>query len=503
LSNHCVLELKNISKRFFGVHALNGVHFNAYDSKVNVLMGENGAGKSTLMKILAGAIIKDSGEIYINSEMVNIQTPEDSLRHKVAMIYQEFNLVNDLTVAENIFLGREPTKRGFVNKNWLISEAARLIEAYKLDISPTEIVANLSMAKKQMLEIVKALSQNAKIIVMDEPTSSLTEHEVEQLFSIIKRLNSDGVTVIYISHRMEEVFSIGDYVTVLRDGHFIGEWPLCEITQEQLITQMVGREITQLFPKEIVPIGEEVLRVENLSKKGCFDNISFSLRRGEILGLSGLIGAGRTEVALSLFGYYAPDSGDIYVKGNKVIIRHPSDAIKHRIAYVPEDRKLFGLDLTNKIRNNISVTMLDTLRRRGFIDFNRENELCREMVEKLRIKTPTIMQDVENLSGGNQQKVVLAKWIAMDVDILILDEPTRGIDVGAKEEIHRIIIELAKQGVGIILISSELPEILGMSDRVIIMHEGAITGVLEAKDATQESVMSYSTGIKKMPTKIC
>lgn len=498
MQNHCILELQDISKRFYGVQALEGVHFKAYKSKVNVLMGENGAGKSTLMKILAGAVIKDSGQIIMDKQEINIECPEDSLNNKVAMIYQEFNLVNEMTVAENIFLGREPVVRGFINKNHLIKEAAKLIETYELDISPAAVVSSLGMAKKQMLEIVKALSQNAKIIVMDEPTSSLTDPEVEQLFSIIKRLNQDGVTVIYISHRLEEVFRIGDYVTILRDGKFIGEWPLAQITQEQLISHMVGREITQLFPKEEVPIGEQVLRTEGLTKNGMFEDISIELKRGEILGMSGLVGAGRTEVALSLFGYYAADSGSVYLNGKKVSIKRPSDAMKHRMAYVPEDRKLLGLDLASKIRNNISVTVLNKLRKNGFLDFKKEKELCINMVERLRIKTPSIMQEVENLSGGNQQKVVLAKWIAREVDVLILDEPTRGVDVGAKEEIHRIIVELARQGVGIILISSELPEILGMSDRVIVMHEGRITGVLNAKDATQEAIMSFSTGVNKL-----
>ena len=498
MSDNNVLELKEISKRFFGVHALNNVNFSAHDSKVNVLMGENGAGKSTLMKILAGAVIKDSGKIFINNHEICIENPQDSLNNRVAMIYQEFNLVNDLTVAENIFLGREPIRHGFVHKKYLIQKAADLINAYELDISPTAVVSSLSMAKKQMLEIIKALSQNAKIIVMDEPTSSLTENEVEQLFKIIKQLNQEGVTVIYISHRMEEVFRIGDYVTVLRDGHYVGEWPLSQITKEQLITHMVGREIKQLFPKQEVEIGDEVLKVENLTKKGVFENISFSLRRGEILGMSGLIGAGRTEVALSIFGYLSHECGNIYINGKKAFIKSPTDAMKQGIAYVPEDRKALGLDLASKIRNNISVTMLDKLIKRGFINFKKEKELCVNMVEKLNIKTPSIMQEVANLSGGNQQKVVIAKWIANDVDVLILDEPTRGVDVGAKEEIHKIIVNLAKQGVGIILISSELPEILGMSDRILIMHEGRITGMLDAKEASQELIMSYSTGIHKM-----
>ena len=488
------LEMKNITKSFMGVHALKDVSFSAYKGKVNVLIGENGAGKSTLMKILAGAYHKDSGEIFIDGKEVEIHNPNDSMANKVAMIYQELNLCRDMTVQENVFLGKEITKGMLINKKETMKRTADLMKRYEMGINPTDVVSKLSGAKQQMLEIVKALSVDAKIIVMDEPTSSLTLQEVEHLFRIIKQLTEDGVTIIYISHRMEELFEIGNYITVMRDGEYIGEWPIEQVTQDQLITSMVGREITQMFPKQEVPIGDTVLKVEGLTKKGVFNDISFELKRGEILGFSGLVGAGRTEVALSIFGAMKHDSGEISVDGKKVKIRNPYDAMKHKLAYLPEDRKVLGVDLNSKIRNNISVTNMDKITKAGFLNFKKETEICNEAVRQLRIKTPSIMQLVGNLSGGNQQKVALAKWITRDVDVLILDEPTRGVDVGAKEEIHKIIVELARQGIGIILISSELPEVLGMSDRIIVMHEGEMKAVLNAQEATQERIMSYSVG---------
>ncbi|MEA4854132.1 MAG: sugar ABC transporter ATP-binding protein [Christensenella sp.] len=489
------LEMKNITKSFMGVHALKNVNFSAYKGKVNVLIGENGAGKSTLMKILAGAYGKDSGDIFINGKPVEINNPNDSMNNKVAMIYQELNLCKDMTVQENVFLGKEITKGILINKKEALRRTAELMQKYEMGINPTDVVSKLSVAKQQMLEIVKALSEDARIIVMDEPTSSLTLQEVEHLFRIIRQLTADGVTIIYISHRMEELFEIGDYITVMRDGEFISETTIHEVTQDQLITSMVGREITQMFPKLDVQIGEVILKVDGLTKKGVFQDIDFELRRGEILGFSGLVGAGRTEVALSLFGAMKYDKGTVELNGKQVKFRTPNDAIKHKMAYLPEDRKQLGVDLNAKIRNNISVTNMDKIANKGgFLNFKQEEAICNDAVKKLRIKTPSIMQLVGNLSGGNQQKVALAKWITRDVDVLILDEPTRGVDVGAKEEIHKIIVELAKKGIGIILISSELPEVMGMSDRIIVMHEGEVKAVLDSKEATQEIIMSYSVG---------
>ncbi|BDF57973.1 monosaccharide-transporting ATPase [Christensenellaceae bacterium] len=489
------LEMKNITKSFMGVHALKNVNFTACKGKVNILIGENGAGKSTLMKILAGVYPKDSGEIVIDGKTVEINNPNDSMRNKIAMIYQELNLCRDMTVQENVFLGKEITKGMLIDKKETMKRTVELMEKYEMGIRPDEMVGSLSVAKQQMLEIVKALSEDAKILVMDEPTSSLTLQEVEHLFRIIKQLTANGVTIIYISHRMEELFEIGDYITVMRDGEFISENPIANVTQESLIASMVGREITQMFPKQEVPIGDTVLEVKGLSKKGMYRDVSFELRRGEILGFSGLVGAGRTEVAMSVFGAIKPDAGTILIDGKEVKIRSPYDAIKHKLAYLPEDRKLLGVDLNSKIRNNISVTNMDKIANKGgFLNFKKEEEICTNAVKQLRIKTPSIMQLVGNLSGGNQQKVAIAKWITRDIDVLILDEPTRGVDVGAKEEIHKMIVELARQGIGIVLISSELPEVLGMSDRVVVMHEGEIKAMLNAQEATQELVMSYSVG---------
>lgn len=488
------LEMVNISKSFMGVHALKNVDYTAYKGKVNVLIGENGAGKSTLVKILAGAYPKDSGDIFIDGKKVEINNPNDSMKNNVAMIYQELNLCLDMTVQENVFLGKEITKGMFVDKRESMRQTRALMDKYKMNINPWDIVSSLSVAKQQMLEIVKALSADAKIIVMDEPTSSLTLQEVDILFRIIKQLTEENVTIIYISHRMEELFEIGDYITVMRDGKFVGEWSVSEITREKLIASMVGREITQLFPKENVEIGETVLAVEGLTKENVFHDISFKLKRGEILGFSGLVGAGRTEVALSVFGGMKYDSGRVSVKGAYVKIKNPTDAMKYGLAYLPEDRKLLGVDLKNKIRDNISVTNMDRVSHRGFLDFKKEIEISKDAVRQLQIKTPSIMQLVGNLSGGNQQKVALAKWITREVDVLILDEPTRGVDVGAKEEIHKIIIELARSGIGIILISSEMPEVLGMADRIVVMHEGELKAILDVKDATQEKLMSYSVG---------
>lgn len=488
------LEIKNISKRFMGVQALKNVSFNAYKGKVNVLIGENGAGKSTLMKILAGVIHKDSGEIYINGQLAKINTPLDAIHNKIAMIYQELNLVSHMTVQENIFLGRELKTGIFLNKAKLRKLTEELLEKYELDVKPDDVVGDLTVAKQQMLEIIKALSVDAQIIVMDEPTSSLTQQEVEHLFQMIKRLKEAGVTIIYISHRMEELFEIGDFITVLRDGELVGEWPIEEVTQESLINAMVGRTITQRFPKVVVPIGEEILRVRNLTKKGVYEDISFSVYAGEILGLSGLVGAGRTEIALSIFGDMHYDSGTIEINGKLLKPKDPSYVIKNSIAYLPEDRKRFGVVLDHKIRNNISITNMDKVTRYGWLDFKKEECLCNDAVDKLGIKAASILQNVSQLSGGNQQKVVIAKWITRDLKVLILDEPTRGVDIGAKEEIHKLIGELVKQGIGIILISSELPEILGMSDRILVIHEGRIKAELNAKEATQELIMSYSLG---------
>ncbi|WP_394917262.1 sugar ABC transporter ATP-binding protein [uncultured Robinsoniella sp.] len=487
-----VLQMSDISKSFKGVHALKRVTFNARAGKVNVLMGENGAGKSTLMRILVGAHKKDSGEICIGGKKVSIESPRDAIDHHIAMIYQELNLIMDMTVEENIFIGREITKSIFLDKKALLSKTRQLMEEYGVNIDPKAVVSQLSVANQQMLEIVKALSLDARIIIMDEPTSSLTAPEVRILFKIIKKLNEQGITIIYISHRMEEVFEIGDYITIMRDGELAGEWSLKEIKPEEVICAMVGRKILKPFAKEKTELGKTVLKVERLSKKGVFENINFELRKGEILGVSGLVGAGRTEMAMGIFGALPITDGSVYLNGKEITIRNPGDAIRHKIAYVPEDRKVLGLDLNTRICNNISLTNMDIVAPKGFLDHRKEREISKNMVEKLKIKTPSVFQEAGNLSGGNQQKVVLAKWLSRELDVLILDEPTRGVDIGAKEEIHKLISKLAGEGLGIILISSEMTEVLGMSDRVLVMHEGQQKVILDASQATQEKVMSYA-----------
>lgn len=493
------LEMKEISKSFGGVKALKKVSFNAYKGKVNVLMGENGAGKSTLMKVLAGAIEKDAGEIFINGKLVKINRPQDSMEYGVAMIYQELNLVPTMTVEANMNLGKEKVRKmGFVRMRDSIGAAQQLLDSYDLGIDARAEVRQLSIAQQQMLEIAKAIASDARIIVMDEPTSSLTKKETDALFTIIRRLTQEDRTVIYISHRMEEVFAMGDFVTVMRDGELVGEYPIQDVTQQKLISYMVGRTIDNMFPKEEVPIGDVVLEVRGLSKQGMFKDISFSVHAGEILGLSGLVGAGRTEVAMSIFGAMKRDAGKVFLHGKEIHIQTPKDAIDCRIAYIPEDRKSLALDLRAKISDNIALVNLDSLiLHAGFVNKKLESELCNRQKERFRIKAPTVSVPANSLSGGNQQKVVLAKWLARDIDVLILDEPTRGIDVGSKEEIHRLIVELAREGKAIILISSELPEILGMSDRILVMYEGQQMAILEASEADQETVLKYSFGNKE------
>ena len=489
------VEMKDITKSFGGVHALKNVSFRIVSGRVNVLIGENGAGKSTLMKILSGAYHEDEGQIWIDGRKVRIPDSQTALEQGIVMVYQELNLVPGMTVMDNMYLGVEKAHNGFLDKKAAKLAAQELLDMYNLGIQADDLVEELNVGKQQMIEIIKAVSKEAKVIVMDEPTSSLSQKECEELFDMIKTLTQDGVAIVYISHRMEEIFRIGDYITVMRDGEYVGDWKVKEIDQNFLVRQMVGREISQMFPKEPVPIGETVLKVENITKAGLFKDVSFELKRGEILGMAGLIGAGRTEVALSIFGRFQVDSGNIYLRGEKVCISNPRSAIMHRIAYVPEDRKGQGLDLNSRIRDNISISNIDRVGQGVLVYMGEENKLVKEMIEILHIKTPSPMQLAGNLSGGNQQKVVLAKWISRDIDVLILDEPTRGVDVGAKEEIHKLIVELARKGIGIIMISSELPEVLGMSDRILVMHEGKVTGILDAEGATQEAIMEKAAAV--------
>ncbi len=491
---NALLEMTNISKHFPGVVALKDVSFSAEASKVNVLIGENGAGKSTLMKILAGVIEKDGGSISVGGEKAQIRQPLDAKRHHIAMIHQELNLVPYLSIAENIHLGRMPCHLGVVNKRQMVESSNELLRDIGLSLDSRTGLDKLSTGQKQMVEIVKAMSIGSRIIIMDEPTSSLTEHEVGILFRLIDRLKKEGVAIIYISHRLDEVLSIGDTIWILRDGRNVGEFAAAEMDRQTLIRHMVGREITALYPRTEVAKGDTALSVEKLTLRKKFRDVSFSVRRGEILGMFGLVGAGRSEVAHAVFGSHPADSGSIFVEGKQAAIRTTRDALRAGIGLVPEDRKLMGLNTQASVAHNITMTLHDLVARMGVLDGRAEKTICEKMVNKLNIKTPTIRQLVNNLSGGNQQKVVLSKWIARNAKVLILDEPTRGVDVGAKAEIHKLMDELTAQGVAIIMISSELPEILGMSDRICVMHDGKLAACLEKSEATQERIMYYATG---------
>jgi len=491
-----ILEMIDIQKRFPGVQALKNAGIKVRKGTVHALMGENGAGKSTLMKILGGLQPADAGKIILHGKEVSFANPHDSLNNKIAMIHQELTSIPHMTVAENIYLGREPlAKKVFVSDKEQNERTEKLLTELEIPINPKTKMVNLSIAQMQLIEIAKAISYDSEIIIMDEPTSAITEREVEHLYTIIRKLTRKGVSIIYISHKLNEIFTIADEVTVMRDGEYVDTKKIGELTRKDIISMMVGRELTQMFPKPEAEIGEPVLEVKNLSRAGKFKNISFNLRKGEILGVAGLMGAGRTEVMETLFGLYPPDAGEILIKGQKVDIKNPADAKKNGLAFITEDRKSTGLFLPHSVRDNIIAASLDRFTVGGiFMNEKSVKGICEDQCKMLRIKTPSIDQKVKNLSGGNQQKVLLAKWLLTDADIIILDEPTRGIDVGAKSEIHSLMGELVKSGKAVIMISSELPEVLGMSDRIIIMHEGKLTGEVSRQDATQDLVMSYATG---------
>ncbi|MDM4219762.1 sugar ABC transporter ATP-binding protein [Klebsiella pasteurii] len=492
--NAFALEAEGISKFFPGVKALDNVSLRVRPGTVHALMGENGAGKSTLMKCLIGIYRPDKGAIRVKGEPVQFQDTMDALRSGISMIHQELNLVPYMTVAENIWLGREPMKYGFVDHRQLARQTQDLLDKLNIRLSADRLVGELSIASQQMVEIAKAVSWNADIVIMDEPTSALTESEVAHLFTIIRDLRQQGKAIIYISHKMDEIFAITDEISVFRDGTWVGSKQTTEFTRQSLITQMVGRELTQLFPKFNNAIGEEVLTVRNLSRKGAFHDINFSVRRGEILGVAGLVGAGRSEVMESLFGMEKADSGEVLIDGMPVNIDSPSTAIEKGMALLTEDRKKSGLFLVLSVLENMSIVkMPEYIGKTGFVQHLKMAEDCMEQIRRLNIKTPTMDQIINNLSGGNQQKVLIARWLLAQPKILILDEPTRGIDVGAKAEIYHLISELANRGVAVIMVSSELPEILGMSDRVMVMHEGRITGILDKEDADQETILSLAS----------
>ena len=492
-----VLEMRDICKAFPGVQALSHVALRVRRGEVHALIGENGAGKSTLMKILAGAHPRDLGEILIDGKPVDIPDPITAQRLGISMIYQELNLVPTISVAENIFLGRLPSLGGWGHLNWkkLNTEAAEYLERLHVDVDPRAIVKELSVAKKQMVEIAKALSTEAKIIVMDEPTSALTLAETQTLFDMIRTLKTQGVAVIFITHRLEEIFAVADRVTVLRDGRHIATRNISELDQPTIVSMMVGRELTTLFPKLDADITDVILDVKHINKEGLLHDISMQVRKGEIVGLAGLVGAGRTDLAKAIFGIAPPDSGEVWIEGTCCPIRTPRQAIDLGLGLVPEDRKEQALIMARPVKDNITIAIISMLSWLGFvIKHGQEDQLVSEYIASLDIKTPSDMQLVRNLSGGNQQKTVIARWLAAKPKVLIMDEPTRGIDVGAKAEIHTLMGKLAQQGVGILMISSELPEILGVSDRIVVMHEGSITGEFSRREATQELIMQAATG---------
>ena len=491
MKSNILLRLHKITKKFPGVIAVNNVDFELKEGEVHGIIGENGAGKSTLIKIITGVYQPDSGEIFLNNSSVKFHNPVVAREHGIAAIYQEPVIFPDLNVTENLFMGHYKVGSKFRKVSWkyMHEEAKRILESLGVDIDPRSSVKGLSVGKLQIIEIAKALTINTRILIMDEPTSALTYHETEELFDIVRTLRKRGTTFIFISHRLDDIYKIADRVTILRDGRYITTKKVIEVKKDELIQLMVGREVSNLFPKLDVKIGEEILKVENLECLGKFRDISFTLHAGEILGFAGLVGAGRTEVAEALFGIDPPDEGKIWVNNREVSITSPVEAMSLGIAYLPEDRQSHGLLLTMSILKNITLPSLKRHAQTGWIDGKAERKTAEEYSGMLDVKARDVFQSVSQLSGGNQQKVVLAKWLAIEPKILILDEPTKGIDVGSKAYIHSFMSELASQGVGIIMVSSELPEIIGMSDNIVVMHEGRITKYIPRSEANEESVL--------------
>lgn len=490
-----ILSMKQIDKSFVGVHALNRVDFELKQGEVHALMGENGAGKSTLMKVLTGIYSKDAGMILYEGREVEYASPHESQEAGIAIVHQELNMMHHLTVAQNIFIGREMMKGRLIDDKKMNEEAGKLFQKLNIDIDPAGIMGDLTVGRQQMCEIAKAISREAKIIVFDEPTAALTDSEIEELFKIIRDLKEKNIGIIYISHRMDEIKVITDRVTVMRDGEYVGTLISDECTKEDIINMMVGRVIyEEPKQKSNVPEGASVvLEVKDLNAGRMVQNVSFKLHRGEILGFAGLMGAGRTETARAIFGADSVESGEIFVNGEQVYIKSPEDAVKCGIGYLSEDRKRYGLILDKSLAVNTTLASLSRFLKKGLIDTKHENEAAEAYVERLRTKTPNVRVPVGNLSGGNQQKVVIGKWLVRDCDILIFDEPTRGIDVGAKSEIYHLMNELAREGKAIIMISSELPEILRMSDRIVVMCEGKKTGEFMIEEASQEKIMHVAT----------
>lgn len=489
------IEMRGIDKSFGSNQVLKQADFTLESGEVHALMGENGAGKSTLMKILTGVYTKDAGTVLVDGKEVNYKNPQEAEKAGIVFIYQELNVMFDLTVEENLFMGKEiHGKFGICDKKAMQKKAQEALNILGVNISPKTVMAELSVGQQQMVEICKALMADAKVIIMDEPTAALTQSETVALFKVIESLRKKGVSMVYISHRMEEIFELCDRITVLRDGSYIGVKNIPETNMNEIVKMMIGREIGERYPSRNVKIGKEVLKVKELTRKGTFHDVNFSVRAGEVLGVSGLMGAGRTEIMQAIFGNLSYESGTIEIDGKEVKISNPRQAMEHGIGFITEDRKTEGLMLDKSIRKNISLCNLRRISKSSVISREAEKNMVAEAIKDLRIKCFGSYHECNNLSGGNQQKVVLAKWILTNPKILILDEPTRGVDIGAKKEIYSIINKLAAQGVAIIMVSSELPEVLGMSDNIMVVREGEVRGIISYEEANQERVMTLATG---------
>ncbi|CEH31731.1 D-ribose transporter ATP-binding protein [Aneurinibacillus migulanus] len=493
-----LIEMTGIDKSFGKVNVLKNVSFSLEKGEIHALMGENGAGKSTLMKILTGIYTKDAGNIKVRGQEVEIGSPKEAEQLGIAVIHQELNIIPQLTVMENMFLGRDLCygKTGILRTREMKQRTREYLGRLGVHLDPGMEAGKLSIGQQQMIEIARALSVNAEVLIMDEPTAALTDREIEALFNVMRELRSQGVGIVYVSHRMEEIFAMCDRISILRDGTFIGTETIKETDLDTVVRMMVGRQLGERFPERETVIGEERLRVEMLGDGGIISDISFSAKRGEVLGIAGLMGSGRTEIARTLFGVSEKQTGKVFLDGKEVRIRKPDDAIAHGIAFVTEDRKAQGLVLGLSVRENIALTNLSALSKSGIMSGSKEEQLVRDMIQRLNIKTSSGEQTVKSLSGGNQQKVVIGKWLGITPKVLILDEPTRGVDIGAKKEIYNIMNQLTAEGVTIIMISSELPEILGMSDRILVMHEGRLAAVMDKTQATQEKIMHAATGGK-------
>ena len=489
------IEMKGINKSFGSNQVLKDAGFFLKDGEVHALMGENGAGKSTLMKILTGVYTKDSGTVIVDGEEVTYKTPQEAEKAGIVFIYQEINALFDLTVEENMFMGKEITKKfGVCDKKAMREKAKEVMDKVGVSIPVDAVMSDLSVGQQQMIEICKALMVDAKVIIMDEPTAALTESETEGLFKVINQLREKGVSIVYISHRMEEIFALCDRITILRDGQYIDTKEIKDLTMDDVVQMMIGREIGERFPTRDSKIGDVVLKVEGLTSGKLFHDVNFEVRAGEVLGVAGLMGAGRTEIMQAIFGNLKKDSGKIYIDGEEVSIKNPRQAIKAGIGFVTEDRKTEGLLLEKSIAENIERANLGKVSKGGVLKKDKQDEIVKKGIDEFRVKCFGPWHECNNLSGGNQQKVVLAKWVYTDPKILILDEPTRGVDIGAKNEIYDVINDLAAKGVAVIMVSSELPEVLGMSDRIMVIREGEVRGIIDGKEADQAKIMTLATG---------